>query len=424
MIKISNQIEVVTMASVNGMSKDGQKTNNIYAILNLLYKHGAMARKDIAEIVKLTPATVTLLTNEMIQIGLLAEGGEIADNNRAGRRKIQVDINYRYGYIAGIYIEQSKFIVALAYMNGELISNVELDFDIGVTPELLADQFKDIVDRMIEDNNLTREEFCYVGVSIIGYVDTERGVSENSFNLFKENIDLKSLFELRFGVPVTVDNNVRSLAIAEIDFNRNQQNINGLFIKHSPGLGGAIIIDNSIYSGAHHHSGELGHYTVNVEGKQCVCGKKGCVSTIVSRSALINKAAEILNPDTTPVLWRLCKGNPKYILMDMMVKSAQDGDLPICRIMESAASLLAMVVENSMKLINGDIVITFGELLKNEWFHQKFEQNLDIIANGTRTYKLRKSIIDESELWKAPIAIAVRQLLKLLSQNTNGVKKS
>ena len=409
--------------SGNGMSKDGLKANNVYAILNLLYKQGAMPRKDIAENVKLTPATVTMLTNEMIQEGLLAEGREITDSNHAGRRKVLIDINYRYGYIAGVYMEHSKVITALAYMNGELISSIDFSSEEGSSPEQIADRVTEIVDGMIKDNGLDREEFRYVGVSIVGYVDTDRGVSENSFGMFRNNVDIKSMYESRFDVPVEVDNNVRALAIAEIDFNRSGQKINGLFIKHSPGLGGTIIVNNSILSGAHSHSGELGHFTVNPEGKQCVCGKRGCVSTVVSRSALISKAADIMNPDTTPFIWNLCKGNPYNLQMDMMVKSANNGDMPIFRIMDIAAAQLAIVIENSMKLIDGDIVITFGELLKNEMFHQKIEEKLDLVAGGTRTYKLRKSIIDESELWKASIAIAARQLIRLLSKNTSGGKK-
>jgi predicted NBD/HSP70 family sugar kinase len=409
--------------SNQGMSKDDLKSNNMYAILSILYKKGAMPRKDIAESVKLTPATVTLLTNEMIQNGLLAQGDEITDSNQVGRRKVLVDINYKYGYVCGIYIEQEEAVVALAYLNGECIANKTLSINPGTGAKKLVDCVKTTVDEMIEVKNLDRKKFCYAGVSIVGYVNPEKGISEDSYGLFEKNCEIKSLFESCFDVPVTVDNNVRALAIAEIDFNRVKEKINGLFIKHSPGLGGAIIMENSVYSGAHHHSGELGHFTVNPEGKRCVCGKRGCVSTIVNRTELISKASDILNPDTTPVLWVESKGNAHNIDLDMMLNSSLKGDLPIRKILDIAAEQIAIVIENSMELINGDIVITFGKLLTNQWFNTLLEEKLDYISCGTRTYRLRNSKIKENELWKASIAIAVRQLLRLLSQDISGGRK-
>ena len=399
-----------------GMSKEALKANNVFAILNLLYKKGAMPRKDIAAAIHLTPATVTMLTNEMIKNNLLVELGEITEENHAGRRKIQVDINYRCGYVAGIYIERSQAVTALSYLNGECIACETKDIRDGIRPEVLVDYFKEVIDGMIEANGLQRDQFCYIGVSVTGYVNPEKGISEDSQGLFEKNCNLKELFSSRFHAPIVIENNVRALTIAEIDFNRSSEKINGLFIKHSPGLGGALIIDNSVYSGAHFHAGELGHFTVDPEGKRCVCGKRGCISTILDRTELIRKAREAFGPDTTPALWKTARGSESNINLYAMLQGAIENDVPICRILESAATQLAIVIENSMQLINGDVVITFGPLLTNDWFRRLLDDKLDQISCGTRSYQLRSSRIGENELWKASVAVAVRKLLRLLSQ--------
>lgn len=409
--------------SDRGIRKDRLKSNNVYAILSLLYKNGPMPRKDIAEAIRLTPATVTMLTNELMQYGLLVEGGEVTDSSRAGRRKILIDINYHFGCIAGIYIEHNSAVVSLTYINGSLIAKRDLVIYDGADPEKFADRVSDAVGEMMSEAGILRAKLLCAGISVVGYVDSLHGISENSFGLFSDNVDMRGIFAKRLGVPVTVDNNVRALAVAEIDYNRSGQKINGLFIKHSPGLGGAVIINNHVYCGAHYRSGELGHFTVDPGGKKCACGKRGCVSTIVSRSALIGKATDILDPDTTPALWRLCKGEPCRIDIDMLTLSAHDGDRPIYKIMDTAALELAIVIENSMELVDGDIVITFGRLLNDEYFHQKIEQKLRYISDNEITYKFRKSLIGDDELWKASVAIAARELIRLLSENTNGVKK-
>jgi predicted NBD/HSP70 family sugar kinase len=403
--------------SVKGMSKVGLKSNNVLAILSLLYKKGALPRKDIAESVHLTPSAVTILTNDMIQSGLLIEGSTIHNDNQVGRRKVLIDINYRYGYIAGIYIERTKVIVALSYMDGRLIADESFPSIEGSLPEDAADRVEELVGAMIRDNNLDRKKLLYAGVSIVGYVDPFRGISENSFGIYSGSVDLRNIYQSRLGVPVQVDDNVRALAIAETDYNHTPRKINGLFIKHGPGLGGAVIIDSTVFFGAKYHAAEIGHFTIDPNGKKCVCGKRGCVSTLVSYPSLIEKARGALDPDTTPGLWSLCHGSGDNITVAMMLKSASGGDAPIARILDAAAMQLAMVIENSMKLLDGDVVITFGGLFGDDDFRLDVEHKLDTLCGGTRTYRLEKSIISGDEMWKASVAIAVRQLLRSLSKS-------
>jgi predicted NBD/HSP70 family sugar kinase len=402
--------------SVKGMSKVGLKSNNVLAILSLLYKKGAVPRKDIAESVHLTPSAVTILTNDMIRSGLLVEGGAIHNDSRVGRRKVLIDINYRYGYIAGIYIKRTDVIVALSYMDGKSIAVKTIPSSEGGNPENTADRVTELVGELINENGLDRAKFLYAGVSIVGYVDPFRGISENSFGIYSGAVDLRGIYHSRLGVPVQVDDNVRALAIAETDYNRSAGKINGLFVKHGPGLGGAVIIDSTVFFGAKYHAAEIGHFTADPNGKKCFCGKRGCVSTLVSCQSLTEKAAGALDPDTTPSLWNLCRGSESKITLAMMLKSASAGDAPIARILDDAATQLAMVIENSMKLLDGDVVITFGGLFSDDTFRIGVERKLDALCGGSRSYSLRKSIISSDEMWKASVAIAVRQLLCDLSR--------
>lgn len=402
--------------SVKGMSKVGLKSNNVLAILSLLYKKGALPRKDIAASVRLTPSAVTILTNDMIKSGLLIEGSTIHNDNQVGRRKVLININYRYGYIAGIYIERTKIIAALSYMDGKCIASGCFPTVEGASPEEAADHVAELVSSMIRENGLDRDRLLFAGVSIVGYVDPFRGISEHSFGIYKDNVDLRQIYQSRLGVPVQVDDNVRALAIAETDYSHSDRKINGLFIKHGPGVGGAVLIDGTVFFGAHYRAAEIGHFTIDPYGKKCVCGKRGCISTLVSYSALIEKAAGAMDPDTTPVLWGLCHGSAENISVPVMLKSAAAGDAPVLRILDAAAMQLAMVIENSMKLLDGDVVITFGGLFNNDDFRGEVERKLDTLCGGTRTYRLQKSVISEDEIWKASVAIAVRQLLRNLSK--------
>ena len=80
------------------------RANNKLTILRLLNANGAMSRKDIAILLKLTPAAVTILCNEIIKDGMIVEKGEVEEEKRAGRKKMLIDINHQYKYIIGINI--------------------------------------------------------------------------------------------------------------------------------------------------------------------------------------------------------------------------------------------------------------------------------------------------------------------------------
>lgn len=401
----------------DGIAKDAIRANNIFAILARILKNGPTPRRDLAKQVGLTPATVTLLVADMIARGLLVERGEIDEGPRAGRRMVPVDIDHRFGYLLGVCVEPARLSLAISHLNGEPIAKRVLPSGYGQAE--LLERLLDLSGALLRE---TRPEgrFCAVGVSISGYVDPDAGVSVDSYGVLPPGARVAEAFERRFGVPAFLDNNVRSLALAEIGMDRSRTGFSGLFIKHDPGFGCAVVLGGEVYEGATNRSGEIGHARVVENGRRCICGKTGCLSTVVGTEALVRGAATAFSPGATPALWRECAGLADRIDVPALVRCAAEGDAPIARMLAEAARAMARVLETTLLTVDGDTVVTFGSLFEDDWFFSLLGRELSESFGGFREIRMARSHVRDLDRWRGAVFIAQRRFLKAVSMEFGG----
>lgn len=397
-----------------GIGKDSIKANNMYAILVCVYKNTAISRRDIAKSVNLTPSTVTLLVSEMISVGILYEGEEIVESGRAGRRTILIQINRDFGYLVGVCVEPNRLSFAISFLGGEVIDKFVVPHN--KKNSELIDTLLELTEKLIFAQHNLHGRFCAIGISISGQVDPGAGISINSYGVLPPHTDLCEIFNKRFNTPVFMDNNVRSLACAEVGTQTNGKNINGLFIKHDPGFGSTLLLGGEVFSGSRNSSGELGHVRVVDNNKLCICGRTGCLSTVVATSELIGDAMSAFSPNTTPELWRLCSGSPHNIELKSLVKSAELGDKPIVKLLEDAVVAMSQVIQAALLTMDGDTIITFGVIFEMDWFFSLFEKTIQELFGSFRRIRVKKSGVADDDRWKGAIFIAFWNYLKTISQ--------
>lgn len=131
-----------------------------------------------------------------------------------------------------------------------------------------------------------------IGVSTTGQVDRGSG----SISFANENVPgytgtpLKKLLEERFHKPVTVENDVNAAAIGEGAFGAAKGFSDFLCITFGTGVGGAIVQNGSLYTGANGSAGEFGHSITHAGGLPCGCGQEGCYEQYASATALVRQA--------------------------------------------------------------------------------------------------------------------------------------
>jgi predicted NBD/HSP70 family sugar kinase len=389
------------------------KQENRTSILKALKNNGMISRKDIASIVELTPAAVTILVNEMIEGGIIKEAGELEeDDKRAGRKKILIDINYNYKYVLGISIEAEYINIGIANISGEIIAETNLATTInkGMKPEEFLNMIADRCVNLFWKEGILKESILGVGVGIVGLVDKNSGTSKHAYGLWKDSVSVKAILEKALGLSVVVDNNVRALAVAEMDYKSEQDISDMLFVKHGPGVGSAMIVGKEIYYGANNKAGEIGHTIGNLDGELCKCGKRGCLEMVASKNAILKSVKAIFSQEKTPLLYFQCDGCIDNITMEKVFEAAFSGDEEEKMIIRQVAVYMAVAISNAVSLCDPQRVILYGGTFRYEQFLSEFK---DVIKDMVLVENLDEFItiskLNDKKNYIGGVALAIRE---------------
>jgi len=138
-----------------------------------------------------------------------------------------------------------------------------------------------------------------VGISTAGQVNSELGkiifASENIPNY--TGIEIKKTIQEKFNLPVRVENDVNSAATAEAKFGAGRGFQDFLCLTYGTGVGGALWINDKIYTGDYFSAWEFGHIVTHTGGKKCTCGNNGCYEMYASTRALVRAVKEETGKD-------------------------------------------------------------------------------------------------------------------------------
>lgn len=387
------------------------RANNKLTILRLLNANGAMSRKDIATLLKLTPAAVTILCNEIIKAGMIVEKGEVEEEKRAGRKKMLIDINHQYKYIIGINIEPDYTYLNIANLKGESILAKKIHTDNAILPSAYLIQLSNECIRMLWEANLKKEDILGVGVGIIGAVDIDRGVSKSAYAVWKEEVPIRNIIEKELLLPVLVDNNVRASVLGEILYGETRDIDNMLFVKWGPGVGSAVVINRKIYVGENFKSSTLGHFIVDRDGRMCRCGKRGCIETIACKEAVYAAIKKIAENGTAKELLMRLSNNLEQLDVENIFEYIDVRDEPIREYVDSIIDMLAISLGNAVTILSPQKVLLFGKAFENDVTYKRFVESYKAIHNESyREAMFTKSSIMQKLNYIGPIAIVADKM--------------
>lgn len=255
------------------------KKMNQQIILKLIYDQKAISRAEIAEISGLSPATVTNITRELLQMGLIKESRE--GESRGGRKPVLLELNPVGAYFIGLEWGIAEIRGVLMNLNREIITYDAVDVE-----SYHFDTFLQLSTEIVNGflNYFVDKTRIYgLGLGVHGMVDPEGGYSLFAPHFKWRNISVKKELEERLKMPVLIDNDVRVMALAEKWNGRN----NFVLINSGPGIGAAIVLDGKLYYGRNYSAGEFGHMAILKNGPLCSCGNTGCLEALISTDNLV-----------------------------------------------------------------------------------------------------------------------------------------
>ncbi len=251
-----------------------------------------MPRIDLADAVSLSTGAVTRITRELGTIGVLRELDPVASTD-AGRRRIPVDLDDQNLLAIGVNIGFDDIIYGLVDLRGRLVGSAHREPQRSTDPAATADQIVAVVDGLVASLP-TGAQVVGTGVSVGGTVDHPSGLVTEPDVLGWVDVDVAVLLRGRVPGPVMVGSIFRALARAESWFAaaRNRQHIVYVFLRHA--VGAAFVFNGAVYDGARSLAGNIVHWPVSVDtGRTCTCGRSGCLMSVASLAAVVDRARDV-----------------------------------------------------------------------------------------------------------------------------------
>ncbi len=264
-------------------------------ILRILRDAGPLSRAELARRSSLSPTTLTKLTARLIEYGIIGETELAADGASSafiGRPPIDIALLSDSFYVLAVHIGLNTVRVALANLRAELFRETEFRFVPGHdTAEVVISRLATSIRALLAKARIARSRILGVGVAAPGPVDESHRCILLSINVGWRDVPFADLLEDAIGLPVTVEHNVRAMALGE--YRRGGWHGRSLFFVYmKTGLGAGMIIGGASFRPGRYGVMELGHIKVVPDGRLCACGSYGCLETVLSERSLDEAVTE------------------------------------------------------------------------------------------------------------------------------------
>lgn len=299
--------------------------------------HGSRSRADLTRRTGMSRASLSRLTRDLVDLGVVTEGEAIALPGR-GRPSETLHVRSDAAFFAGIKLTGDALYAVVTDLSAEVIASAEHPL-----PSRDVDDVVALIGDVVEDMRRTHERIAAVGVCLAGDVvggDGSRRIIGSHF-LGWENVALATLVSDRTGLPTEISNDVQALTAAHHWFGAGRGCTSLALIGLGAGIGAGLVVNDVPIRGARGHPGKVGHLRVSDSGPECDRGHTGCVSAFV----------------TIPAVERNAGGLP----FTKVLERARRGEHSARSVVEDAVRALGVVIGDLICIADVERVIITGE---------------------------------------------------------------
>ncbi len=326
-------------------------------ILGFCVTEGSFCIPDISRVLNASIPTVSKLVVELIGAGCLEDLGK--QGTSGGRKPSSYGLCAAAGYIVGVDVTRHHLNIAICNFKGETVVYLEgIPFQLEST-EASFRQMCGILTGQVGNAGIPKEKILAYGINLTGRVNRESGYSYSYF--LGEERPLSPTLESILDCPVFVENDTRAMTYGEYICGVGDNERNMLFINVSWGLGMGMILDGKLFYGKSGFSGEIGHFPFQDNEILCRCGKKGCLETVASGSAIHRIFMENLREGKASTLRPKFEAGEEITLEDI-IEAEEEEDVLAIETIESIGAALGRAIAGLINIFNPELVVIGGRL--------------------------------------------------------------
>ncbi|RDV15081.1 ROK family transcriptional regulator [Pontibacter diazotrophicus] len=343
-------------------------------IIKHLYVKGAKTNTDICSRFNISSPTSMSLLNELTAEGLVEKQGQ--GKSVGGRKPDLYGLKDNSLFVLSIEMERYKTRMAILDNNNNIISGI-CTYPLKISKDLSAiEQLYEHANALIVSSGINADKLVGIGISMPGLVTPKQGnnysflMTQHAPESAKQHahLSLQQILEKKFNKHVYIQNDVKSVALAEFRFGLAQNRKDVLVISMDWGIGLGIIMDGKLRNGSSGFAGEFGHIPLVENGALCHCGKRGCLETVASGLALARMAREGIRAGKVSILNQLSEQEIDHIEPQMIIDAANKGDQYAISILSEVGINLGKGIAILIQLFNPELIILGGKIAEAKQF--------------------------------------------------------
>lgn len=337
-----------------------------FSVLELIHSGANYSRLDLARQTGLSPASITAIVRNLLRKKLIAESSAVS--SLVGRKPIPLGICGDAGYLVGVDIGSFYTRVVITDLNGEIICKDQIETGLQDGRVRVLRRVFESIYQVLDNSQVPKVAILGMGIAHSGVIDSGKGVvlsfpRPGQMAEWK-NVPLRAIFQDEFKIPCLLEDSVRTMATAERSFGQGRKVDDFLFIEVGMGIGAAFFFGGKLYRGGGGKAGEFGHITVLDNGPLCSCGNSGCLETVGSCAAIIQAVQAAIERGVDSKIRELTCGDLKRISIEIIAQAASENDSLAYRVLQEAASYVAMGLADLVNLLNPRQIIFGGALFR------------------------------------------------------------
>ncbi len=392
-----------------GISKLDLKRRNRAQILRVIRECGPISRVDIASSMKITRAAVTIITNEMIEEGVLYEVGEApvqAEHLQKGRRKILIDINENFKFALGASISDERITVGITNVNGEIMDKREMLKVDTASNEDIVDFIVNTCKVLMKNSELGIEKILGLGVGIQPDMCSKMKIIMRDGKL--DYSPLADMLSSALNIPVSCSNLTSALALANQSKNIKERPGNYVLLRQGAHVNLSVLIDNDVMNENTYYTTHVENMIVNPAGRKISGYPDGSVKAELSKIAVTEKYKEIFSKENTPVLWEIANGDVNNVTYKAITAAAIKGETKVLDVINNIVRCLALLINNlSIAFFAKSIALHGFEL--DEWMYEYLKKALITLCGEEISKKVKISEVERNLEFKGGICLIIRE---------------
>ena len=324
---------------------------NRQTILQKLYFTGPITRLELSQSCGLSPATITNVMSELLLERVVIESG--VEESQGGRPRTILSINSDYGFFIGIDLGETHIQLVLLDLAFRPRDSFHQTLT-AKTVEIVVEQIIAGIQILLERTAVSSEAVIGVGVGVPGVVQHSDQVMVSAAGWGWQDVPLVALLKEQLARPIYVDNGAKAMAQAEMWFGAGRGGEDLAVLLIGTGVGAGVITQGNLYRGTTNSAGEWGHTVVELNGRPCRCGSRGCLEAYIGAPHIIERLRDV-SPQS-----HLLQEEDQVLAIPSIIQASRGHNTASAWVIDETIHYLSAGIANLVNVFNPRVIVIGG----------------------------------------------------------------